>query len=102
MARISPSLIAGLLAGSLLGACADLPVDTTPPEDAHVVCKADTLGWTIGKEADDALVRRAQLEATAKVVRVLKPGQMVTMEYSDQRLNLQVDDRNRVTSYSCS
>ena len=94
------SPILALAAASLLAACA--AVDTTPPEDTHLVCQSDTLGWTIGKTADETLVRRAQLEATAKYVRVLKPGQMVTMEYSDERLNLYVDDANKVTRYSCS
>ena len=89
------------LAGvALLAACAAL--DTDPPRDTHVICQSNTLAWTIGKEADETLVRRAQLEATAKIVRVLKPGQVVTMEYSDQRLNLHVDANNKVTSYSCS
>jgi hypothetical protein len=92
--------VLALAGAGLLAACASL--DTTPPEDTHVVCNARTLEWTVGKEADEALVRRAQLEATAKTVRVLHPGQMVTMEYSDQRLNLHVDEHNRVTSYSCS
>lgn len=89
------------LAGAgMLAACAAL--DTTPPEDTHVVCQTRTLEWMIGKEADEALVRRAQLEATARMVRVLKPGQMVTMEYSDERLNIYVDADNVVQRYSCS
>ena len=89
------------LAGvGLLTACAAL--DTTPPGDTHVVCQSQTLEWTIGKTADETLVRRAQLEATARYVRVLKPGQMVTMEYSDERLNLYVDANNKVERYSCS
>jgi hypothetical protein len=102
MKTFTLALAAGMLAGSALTGCSGLPVDTTPPEDTHVICKADSLGWTIGKEADETLVKRAQLEATARIVRVLRPGQMVTMEYSDQRLNIHVDANNRVTSYSCS
>ena len=98
MIRIAPAIATGLLAT----ACAELPVDTSPPEDTHVVCRSDSLGWTIGKTADATLIKRAQLEATAKYVRTLRPGQVVTMEYSDQRLNLYVDDKNIVTRYSCS
>ena len=93
-------LFLALAGAGLLAACAAL--DTTPPEETHVVCQSNSLAWTVGKTADETLVRRAQLEATAKVVRVLRPGQMVTMEYSDQRLNLHVDGDNHVTSYSCS
>jgi hypothetical protein len=92
--------ILALAGAGILAACAAL--DTTPPEDTHVVCQTETLAWTIGKTADETLVRRAQLEATGKVARVLRPGQMVTMEYSDQRLNLYVDANNVVERYSCS
>jgi len=92
--------VLALAAAGLLGACSH--IDSEPPRDTHVICNASNLGWTIGKTADETLVRRAQLEATAKIVRVLKPGQMVTMEYSDQRLNLYVDGNNVVTRYACS
>lgn len=95
---MKPAILAIATTG-LLAACGH--VDTTPPGDAHLVCNAGTLGWTVGRNADDDLVRRAQLESTAKTVRVLKPGQVVTLEYSDQRLNLHVDGSNVVTSYSC-
>jgi hypothetical protein len=92
--------ILALVGAGLLAACAAL--DTSPPKDTHLICQATTLDWTLGKTADETLVRRAQLEATAKYVRVLRPGQMVTMEYVDDRLNLHVDADNKVTSYSCS
>jgi hypothetical protein len=89
-----------LVGAGLLAACAAL--DTTPPKDTHLACQSTTLSWTLGKTADETLVRRAQLEATAKYVRVLRPGQMVTMEYVDDRLNLHVDADGKVTSYTCS
>ena len=94
-----PAIGATLLA-SLLGGC----MTTPPPGDTGKpgLCNASTLAWTIGQPADASLVERAQREAGAKIVRVLKPGQVVTMEYSDMRLNLHVDAANRVTSYSCS
>ena len=94
------SSLLALAGAGLLAACA--AIDTDPPKDTHVVCQSETLAWTIGKTADETLVRRAQLEATARWVRVLKPGQMVTMEYNDQRLNLYVDASNKVERYSCS
>jgi Peptidase inhibitor I78 family len=92
--------ILALVGACLLAACAAL--DTSPPKDTHLVCQTTTLSWTLGKTADETLVRRAQLEATAKYVRVLRPGQMVTMEYVDDRLNLHVDADGKVTSYTCS
>jgi hypothetical protein len=92
-------LVLALAGTGLLMACA--AVDTSPPEDTHLVCQTRALDWTIGKTADEDLVRRAQIEATAKTVRVLHPGQVVTMEYSDQRLNIRVDNDNVVLAVTC-
>ncbi len=39
--------------------------------------------------------------SNSNVVRVLKPGQVITYEYSQNRLNVHVDENNVMTSYSC-
>jgi hypothetical protein len=97
------------LAGTvLLSACAEVPPmsDTpntpAPGSEPSGLCDAATLGWTVGKLADETLVHRAHAESGARIVRVLRPGQMVTMEYSEHRLNIYVDAHNRVERYSCS
>ena len=64
-------------------------------------CSASGLGNLVGGPATPSLVNRAKRRAGASVVRVLKPGQIVTMEYLNGRLNVNVDDRNRVKSFSC-
>ena len=101
---MKPSFLAVAAAMALLGACTTMPPtdDTPPPGKAPGHCNATTLGWTVGKVADQALVEKAHAESGAKIVRVLRPGQMVTMEYSDQRLNIRVDANNVVEGYSCS
>ena len=87
-----------LLAASLSGCM------TVPPGDGSgspLACNASTLGWTIGQPATQELLARAQQESRAKIVRVIRPGQMVTMEYSEGRLNLYVDAANQVERYAC-
>jgi len=64
-------------------------------------CSASGLGNLVGAAATPSLVNRAKRRAGASVVRVLKPGQIVTMEYLNGRLNVNVDDRNRVKSFTC-
>ncbi len=44
---------------------------------------------------------QAREEAKATEVRVLEPGQMVTMEFNGERLNLEVDDKRVVTAVRC-
>ena len=86
----------------LLAACAEVPPGSTPPpDDRPAACDASTLGWTTGKPADAALVERAKQESGAKMVRTLRPGQVVTMEYSEGRLNLYLDANDRVERAAC-
>jgi hypothetical protein len=55
----------------------------------------------MGRNADTALTNEARTSAGAKTVRVLRPNQVVTMEFNAERLNLTVDDAGRVTRVSC-
>ena len=88
-----------LLAAALaLTSCAPVaPLPGVPTGE----CSANGLGNLVGGPATPALVNRAKRRAGASVVRVLKPGQIVTMEYLNGRLNVNVDDRNRVKSFTC-
>jgi hypothetical protein len=74
-----------------------------PAADARAegVCDATPLAWTIGQVADDALVERARVQAGAKTVRVIRPGVMITNDFSAQRLNLRVDVERKVLAYNC-
>ena len=64
-------------------------------------CSAKGLGDLLGHYATPSLVNRAKRRAGASVARILRPGQVVTMEYLNGRLNVNVDDRNRVKSFTC-
>ncbi|MBB5208073.1 I78 family peptidase inhibitor [Chiayiivirga flava] len=70
----------------------------TAPADA---CDASKAQWAIGQSLDEALLERARVDAGARVVRSLKPGQMVTMEFNAERLNVDVDDNAIVTGVRC-
>lgn len=55
----------------------------------------------VGQPATPANVERARTLAGARTARVLKPGQMVTMEFIEGRLNIDVDDKNVITNVRC-
>ena len=96
-------LSASLLA---LAACSSQPTgagdeaNATPPA-GMAQCKADAARGAVGKVASPELVEQARREAGAGIARVLKPGQVVTMEYRGDRLNVDVDDGNVVTGVRC-
>lgn len=69
------------------------PVAGLPPEDA---CGAPALQGLVGQPlaAFEALDRKGP-------VRVLRPGQPATMDYSPARLNVVLDAQDRIVKVSC-
>lgn len=67
----------------------------------RMICDAGAVQWMIGELPDDALVERARLAAGAASVRVIAEGMMVTQDYRDDRLNLDLDARGRVRAVRC-
>ncbi|MFS2032471.1 I78 family peptidase inhibitor [Polaromonas sp. CT11-55] len=87
----------------LISACSSTPATSQAPEPAPVSsrCNAAPAQFSVGRNADAALENEARTRAGAKAVRVLRPNQVVTMEFNAERLNLTVDDAGRVTRVSC-
>lgn len=86
----------------LVSACSNTPNPAAPtPAPTATLCNAAPAQFALGRQADATLVNDARTRAGAKTVRVLKPGQVVTMEFNAERLSLSVDDAGRVTRVSC-
>src|SRR4249919_2238169 len=108
---MNPSLriafVPALLALSLSACAASPPVPPLASADEQGAdapagaCDASSLGWAVGQVADDALVERARKEAGAALVRVLRPGMMVTREFNATRLDIRVDNERKVLATSC-
>lgn len=84
----------------LLSACdATVPVPNGPPtpEPSQDTCNASQYSALIGQDAT-ALERVLILSQ----VRVIRPGQAVTMDFRPERINFNVDGANRITSISCN
>ena len=64
-------------------------------------CRADRVQNIVRRVRSEALAQRARRRAGAATVRFLSPGQVVTMEYRADRLNLALDIRGRVARVSC-
>lgn len=70
------------------------PADAAEPQPVVNTCAYNDL---IGKRAESIDKSRFG----DKFVRTLKPGQMVTMEYREDRVNLQVDDAGIIVGVTC-
>lgn len=92
-----------LAASSVLMSACGTPATGQAPDPAPVSgrCNAAPAQFAVGRTADAALENETRTRAGAKMVRVLKPNQVVTMEFNAERLNLSVDDAGRVTRVNC-
>lgn len=101
--RPTLSVVNLTLAAILLSACTATSPPMSDPNPAQPLgCNADAAKPdAIGKVATEAVVDRARRDAGAQMARVLKPGQMVTMEYREGRLNIDVDEANVITNLRC-
>ena len=82
------------------GACHyDDKPETAPPPPGK--CVADGLSGLTGKTRGEAVTRDALRLSGAKTIRWISPGMAVTMDYREDRLNLDVDDKGKITRAHC-
>ena len=87
-----------LLAGC--SAAMPVPPNPVPPTDGGS-CNAAGLESYIGQPATAEIGQKMLNQSGARLFRWLVPGQVVTMEYSGDRLNVVLDASNRVESARC-
>jgi hypothetical protein len=93
MIRIALPLLA-------LSAVACAPVEAqTPP--APTPCGAEKLGSLIGKQRSPELAVEAGRLSGATRVRWIAPDTIVTMDYSETRLNIHTDKKGKILSAKC-
>ncbi|WP_024892043.1 I78 family peptidase inhibitor [Luteimonas huabeiensis] len=95
------------LAVLVLAACAPATRDsgagdgTTALPPVAGACDAGRVQSFVGQAASDDVVERARVGAGASVARTLKPGQAVTLEYMEGRLNLYLDEAGTIAELRC-
>jgi hypothetical protein len=92
-------LSATLLCALPLAACAPMPPQAPPPTAFQ--CVAAPASWAIGQAATDEVVERIRIDTHSRTARVLRPGQVITMEFSAERANVKVNDRNAIIGITC-
>ena len=92
-----------MLAITPLAACTVATSNATAdnPPAAPAICRSDALSQFIGQPASQQLGVRMLRASGARVIRWVPKGGVVTMEFSPERLTVQLDGSNRVESASC-
>jgi Peptidase inhibitor I78 family len=73
---------------------------TAPPEPSGP-CRADGPAGLVGQAGTPDLGAEALRRSGALRLRWIRPGDMVTMDYSPQRLNIHLDAQGRVDHFAC-
>ncbi len=79
----------------LLAACATVPVESAG------ACNVERLGGLVGRAATAELGADAMRRSGAERLRWIRPGDVVTMDYHEMRLNIHLDGQNRVERFRC-
>jgi hypothetical protein len=85
-----------MIAAMLLAVQADVKV---PTEQGR--CRARPAEVLVGETYRRKVPTRAKALSGARTVRVIWPGQVVTADYREDRLNLNVDRNRTITAVRC-
>ena len=86
--------------GASTAAPAATPPAATPavPEQA---CQVEPVQHVVGSKYTPELGEKVRELSGSMVVRVLHPGEVVTMEFRFDRVNITVDDAGAITQVTC-
>lgn len=92
-----------LLAATFLSGCSSTSESTPDPaaEAGHTRCDAKAAEFAVGKQASPQLLEQARTRSGAQNARILKPNDMITLEYRSDRLNLNTDAKLVVNRVNC-
>ncbi|QCI13253.1 hypothetical protein E6B08_18595 [Pseudomonas putida] len=99
-ASLATLLLATALAGCSSGGSSGTTAPTAPVgNDGR--CQASGADFAIGKPGTAELLEQARKASGSQMARILKPHDVVTLEYRSERLNLGVDEQGVVTRVNC-
>lgn len=96
-------LIATLLL-PMLAACTSAPLQ--PAEGGPAVkgdgrCDAAPVSWAVGQKAGEQVMKKVWQQSGAGLIRPIAPGQAVTMDFRQDRINVHLDAGNTITRLDC-
>ncbi|MFJ1298598.1 I78 family peptidase inhibitor [Pseudomonadota bacterium AL_CKDN230030165-1A_HGKHYDSX7] len=64
-------------------------------------CDAQPAQNLLGQTFNDSAAQKVKSSASSDTVRVLKPGQVMTLEYNATRVNIIVDGQGKISAIRC-
>jgi hypothetical protein len=78
-------------------------IAATGSHDRHAAdrCGAGKVKAMLGQKATATVIKRTKQKSGASAMRVIRPGMAVTMDYSESRLNVELDGNDRIKALRC-
>ena len=90
------------IAPLLVAACSTVAAnEAQEPAPVGGECRSEGLEAFVGREPTEAVANEIRAKSGAKIFRYLQPGQMVTMEFSAERVNAYVGTNGKIERVSC-
>ena len=93
--------IVSLAAAALLAGCVQPPRSGAVAAAPAGPCDAQAARFAVGYTSTDALADEVRRRSGANTVRVLRPGDVTTMEFNPERVNVVVGEDSRVSAVRC-
>ena len=77
------------------------PTEAAKPAHSDGTCSAAGAQNLLGQVATADIVEQARQQSGARTARVLSPGDMVTLEYDSQRLNIDINEAEVIERIAC-
>jgi len=89
--------------GQQAAAPAATPAASSPSRVASAggECNAQGLSALVGQSYSDSLAERARQQSGAGTLRVVRPGEVMTLEYNPQRVTIVVGEDASISSARC-
>lgn len=81
-------------------ACATTDDAAPPPAPSHR-CNADAVQDLIGRAPSSEVGADALARSHSRTLRWIRPGDAVTMDYREDRLNINIDAQGRIERINC-
>lgn len=98
------SLIAILLLPAL-AACSSVaslqPAEAGPAKVGDGRCDAAPVAWAVGRKAEQQVMKQVWQQSGAGLIRPIAPGQAVTLDFREDRINVHLDADNTITRLEC-
>lgn len=78
-----------------------LPAEAGPTVKGDGRCDAAPVAWAVGQSADESVMKKVWQQSGAGLIRPIAPGQAVTMDFRQDRINVHLDAGNTITRLDC-